>query len=135
MSNVDQMIENVRIGRLTFANLRKDLEAAGFIVGEDYGINPETGRISYMSITYTDAYNCEKAEALVARLHAENASFGIGSLLRQAMRDTSNIAFKLHDFGYRSAGKRALSAPPATEHMVTLIENGELTDAAKKPLR
>jgi len=103
MNNIDQMVENVRIGRLTFANLRKELQAAGFIVGEDYGIDPETGRISYMSITYTDAYDREKAEAIVARLHAENVRFGIGSLLRSALRDSSNIAFKLHDFGYRKA--------------------------------
>ena len=103
MSNVDQMVENVRIGRLTFANLRKELEAAGFVVGDDYGIDPETGRISHMSLRFTDAYDREKAEAIIARLHAENVRFGMGSLLRQALRDASNVAFKLHDFGYRKA--------------------------------
>ena|SRR5579863_6343690 len=104
MSNVDQMVENVRIGRLTFANLRKELEAAGFVVGEEYTINPENGQITYMSITLTDGYSREKAEAIIARMHIANVSVGIGSLLRRALRENSgNTAFKLHDFGYRHA--------------------------------
>lgn len=69
MSNIDEMVENVRIGRLTFANLRKELEAAGGIVGEEYSIDPETGHISQMSVTFTDGYSQEKAEAAFARMH------------------------------------------------------------------
>jgi hypothetical protein len=105
MSNIDQMVENVRLGRITFANLRKDLEAAGFIVGEEYTIDPATGRITYMSITMTDGYSREKAEAIIASSpNMANVTFGIGSLLRRALRENSgDLAFKLHDFGYRRA--------------------------------
>jgi hypothetical protein len=77
MSNVDQMIENVRIARLTVRNFTDELRAAGVIVNDyDYSVDPETGQITHLTVTI------------------DNPEFA-------AIRHGENNAIKLHDFGYR----------------------------------
>lgn len=141
MSNVDQMIENMRIGRITFRNFVEELRAAGVDVSDyDYGIDPETGAFTNVKITFMDGLSLSKLEevsAVFSRLNSEGVSFDVGSMLRKLPRDTNAFAFKLHDFGYRNAtdrkkGKLAFGSIPATEHMTVMIQDGELTDAAKK---
>jgi deoxyribodipyrimidine photolyase-like uncharacterized protein len=83
VTNTDQMIENVRIARLTMRKFADDLRAAGVIVNDyDYSVDPETGQITHLTVTIDNP----------AAMNREEFA---------ALRHGENNAIKLHDFGYR----------------------------------